>query len=199
MVWLFQQGLAWRPRCVKTCCQEDVFLLCMSQEDKGLTTQQPMNHDWHCILLTPYLYHCCISEGTINNYRCSAMLLPFDIWWGICSCFKVWCLVIHKKHCCIHTIFIRSWEQKYCRYILKKNEWPPLCTYRLLRMVRWMRWHCSPGTEFQIRALASEAEQTTARSRRLSTIFMSQRGKNILFTWKLPTLSTEGGSTNISF
>ena len=25
MVWLIQQGLAWRPRCVKTCCQEDVF------------------------------------------------------------------------------------------------------------------------------------------------------------------------------
>ena len=23
MVWLIQQGLAWRPRCVKTCCQED--------------------------------------------------------------------------------------------------------------------------------------------------------------------------------
>ena len=25
MVWLIQQGLAWRPRCVKTCCQEDEF------------------------------------------------------------------------------------------------------------------------------------------------------------------------------
>ena len=25
MVWLIQQGLAWRPRCVKTCCQEDGF------------------------------------------------------------------------------------------------------------------------------------------------------------------------------
>ena len=25
MVWLIQQGLAWRPRCVKTCCQEDVY------------------------------------------------------------------------------------------------------------------------------------------------------------------------------
>ena len=24
VVWLIQQGLAWRPRCVKTCCQEDV-------------------------------------------------------------------------------------------------------------------------------------------------------------------------------
>ena len=23
MVWLIKQGLAWRPRCVKTCCQED--------------------------------------------------------------------------------------------------------------------------------------------------------------------------------
>ena len=23
MVWLIQQGLAWRPRCVKICCQED--------------------------------------------------------------------------------------------------------------------------------------------------------------------------------
>ena len=23
MVWLIQQGLAWRPCCVKTCCQED--------------------------------------------------------------------------------------------------------------------------------------------------------------------------------
>ena len=27
MVWLIQQGLAWRPRCVKTCCQEDDYLL----------------------------------------------------------------------------------------------------------------------------------------------------------------------------
>ena len=26
MVWLIQQGLAWQPRCVKTCCQEDVIL-----------------------------------------------------------------------------------------------------------------------------------------------------------------------------
>ena len=25
MVWLIQQGLAWRPRCVKTCCQEDAI------------------------------------------------------------------------------------------------------------------------------------------------------------------------------
>ena len=28
MVWLIQSGLAWRPRCVKTCCQEDE-LTCM--------------------------------------------------------------------------------------------------------------------------------------------------------------------------
>ena len=47
------------------------------------------------------------------------------------------------------------------------NKWnesgfrPPLCTYRLnwarrnlLRMVRWLRWHCPPDTGFEIRALA---------------------------------------------
>ena len=32
MVWLIQQGLAWRPRCVMTCCQEDEV-----NHDKSLT------------------------------------------------------------------------------------------------------------------------------------------------------------------
>ena len=51
-----------------------------------------------------------------------------------------------------------SWRQGF-RPVwneLKCNEAgfrPPLCTYRLMRMVRWMRWHCPPDTGFEIRAL----------------------------------------------
>ena len=61
-----------------------------------------------------------------------------------------------------------------------KIEWvfkPTLCTYRLtwtgnlLRMVRWMRWHCPQNKGFEIRAVTSEAEQATSRSRMLPTIF----------------------------
>ena len=53
MVWLIQQGLAWRPRCVKTCCQEDAKWLqqyCMyctvlylrgAHESTGLVAKWP--------------------------------------------------------------------------------------------------------------------------------------------------------------
>ena len=32
--------------------------------------------------------------------------------------------------------------------------WAKLGQENLLRMVRWMRWHCPPDTGFEIRALA---------------------------------------------
>ena len=56
----------------------------------------------------------------------------------------------------------------------------------LLRMVRWVRWHCPPDTRFEIRAQAGNA---ISRSRRLPTIlcFTSGRGRNILVSFKLPT------------
>ena len=38
-------------------------------------------------------------------------------------------------------------------------------------MVRWIRWHCPPDTEFAIRALAVWGRHATYRSRRLPTIF----------------------------
>ena len=38
MVWLIQQGLAWRPRCVKTCCQEDVLVLLLCKAETQYLT-----------------------------------------------------------------------------------------------------------------------------------------------------------------
>ena len=37
MVWLIQQGLAWRPRCVKTCCQEDAIVVLSNKKLKAHT------------------------------------------------------------------------------------------------------------------------------------------------------------------
>ena len=44
MVWLIQQGLAWRPRCVKTCCQED--------DNNTLTRNTRSRRRWSNIVLT---------------------------------------------------------------------------------------------------------------------------------------------------
>ena len=59
MVWLIQQGLAWRPRCVKTCCQEDGSSG-PRQQDKGASqTQLPK-------LGSPYAARTIIPANTIH-------------------------------------------------------------------------------------------------------------------------------------
>ena len=47
MVWLIQQGLAWRPRCVKTCCQEDGFYP-LEVVGRGSETQLQVGENWNC-------------------------------------------------------------------------------------------------------------------------------------------------------
>ena len=49
MVWLIQQGLAWRPRCVKTCCQEDDIPISTHHKHSSCssTNQWAASKIWH--------------------------------------------------------------------------------------------------------------------------------------------------------
>ena len=66
--------------------------------------------------------------------------------------------------------------------------WAKLGLGNLLRTVRWMRWHCPPDTEFEIRALA-----IWGRARYLTVMeaphnieyVMSERERNMLFLCNL--------------
>ena len=68
---------------------------------------------------------------------------------------------------------------------------PSLCKLgqeNLLRMVRWIRWHCPPDTEFKIRALAvwGRARYFLGHGASLQYwIFTSERRRNMLFLWNL--------------
>ena len=90
-----------------------------------------------------------------------------------------------------HFILVISRRCRQCYFQINScmNEWScirPVCTYRLnwanlLRMLRWMKWHCPPDTEFD--PWESEAKYVTSPSRKLPAIMnlYEWAGRNFSF------------------
>ena len=71
--------------------------------------------------------------------------------------------------------------------------WAKLGQENLLRLVRWLRWHCLQTQDSKFEPWRSEAEHATSRSRRLPTILTFTRGwgRNIFVSFKPPRPGTE--------
>ena len=111
----------------------------------------------------------------------------------------LWCrptVYAKKNTLCICWVYKWKWNESGFRPLLAK-----LGQENLLKMVRWVRWHCPPATGFEIQTLEVWGRARSRWGRNIFVSFKPPRPGTELRTlaWKAAVLTTTLGPPPVGF